>query len=310
MLLHVAVAVIEDAQGRVLLARRADHLHQGGLWEFPGGKLEPGEGLAQALSREIHEELGLQVRSHRPLIQIWHDYADRRVLLDVHRLTDWRGEPHGREGQPLAWVAPEQLDQYPMPAADRPIVTAVRLPARYLITGPCHPGQEAAYLNRLQSALQQGLRLVQLRPGARFPPSEMLLDSAVDLCREQGAALLLNSRHWHQGLSSRALGIHLTSGDLHLATARPAVSTWVGASCHDADDLRQAQRIGVDFAVLSPVLSTESHPEAVPLGWDRLHSLLQQTPFPVYALGGTGRVAPELAWSFGAQGVAGIGGLW
>ena len=133
--MHVAVAVIQDSSGRILLSRRADHAHQGGLWEFPGGKLDPGETLAQALKREIREELGIEVQSHSPLIRINHRYPDRSVLLDVHRVTAYSGVPEGREGQPLVWVAPESMRDYPMPAADRPIVTALRLPDSYLITG-------------------------------------------------------------------------------------------------------------------------------------------------------------------------------
>ena len=98
---HVAVAVIQDALGRVLLSRRPEQVHQGGLWEFPGGKLEQGESLSHALRREILEELGLQVMDHQPLIAITHHYPDRSVLLDVHRVTEYLGEPHGLEDQPL-----------------------------------------------------------------------------------------------------------------------------------------------------------------------------------------------------------------
>ena len=111
-ILHVAVAVIADDQSRILLARRHHNVHQGGLWEFPGGKLEPRETLADALRRECREELGIEVRAHRPLISIRHDYPDRRVLLDVHRVTEYQGEPRGLEGQPLAWVASSDLGDY------------------------------------------------------------------------------------------------------------------------------------------------------------------------------------------------------
>jgi len=161
----VAVAVIGDDAGRILLTRRAEHLHQGGLWEFPGGKLEPGEDTAQALRREIREELGIKVLAHRPLIQISHAYPDRTVVLDVQRVTAWLGEPGGLEGQPLSWVEPRALSDYPLPAADGHSVAAIRLPDQYLIT-PADLSDEGVFLRHLALRLRAGIRLLQLRlPG-------------------------------------------------------------------------------------------------------------------------------------------------
>ena len=124
---HVVAGAIADAQGRVLVSRRPEGVHQGGLWEFPGGKLEPGETPQRGLERELAEELGIQVLESRPLLQVHHDYGDRRVLLDVHRVTSFAGAPVGREGQPLAWRHLEDLDPRDFPAADGPIITALRL---------------------------------------------------------------------------------------------------------------------------------------------------------------------------------------
>jgi 8-oxo-dGTP diphosphatase len=124
--IHVAAGALLDPQGRVLIARRHDDAHQGGLWEFPGGKCEKGESIESALARELHEELGVSVLAHRPLIRVAHEYPDLEVLLDVHLVQQWRGEPHGREGQPLAWVSPRQLNDYPMPAADVPLIPILR----------------------------------------------------------------------------------------------------------------------------------------------------------------------------------------
>lgn len=132
--IHVVAAALQDAQGRVLIARRPLGVHQGGLWEFPGGKLEPGEMPLRGLARELEEELGIRVLASRPLIRVHHDYGDRRVLLDVHRVTGFAGEPVGREGQPLAWRHPEDLDPGCFPAADGPIISALRLPPLYFIT--------------------------------------------------------------------------------------------------------------------------------------------------------------------------------
>lgn len=121
----MAVGVILDATRRVLVSRRAQDAHQGGLWEFPGGKVEPGESLAAALCRELHEELGIDIGRTSALLEVRHDYGDKRVFLDVHVVWDFVGEARPREGQPLAWVLPGELADYEFPAANLPIVAAV-----------------------------------------------------------------------------------------------------------------------------------------------------------------------------------------
>ena len=307
--IHVAVAVIEDDQGRVLLSRRPEGVHQGGLWEFPGGKIEEGEDLALGLVREIGEELGLQVLSHRPLITVTHHYSDKSALLDVHRVTAFSGSPHGREGQPLAWVTPETLTDYPMPAADRPIINAIKLPCTYLITGP-DPADSVSFLRRLEPALQGGERLVQLRaPELDRNAFIGLAHQALARCRAQGAVLLLNGDPDWVKLTG-ADGVHLNSRRLMALETRPLDSAkWVGASCHDALELRHAQRLGLDFAVLSPVMRTASHPGARTLGWPGFQQLVSQVSLPVFALGGMERQLLPEAWSRGAQGIAGIRGL-
>lgn len=125
-IVHVAVGVLQDSSGRVLLTRRPPKTHQGGLWEFPGGKVEVGETVSAALARELIEELAVQVEASQPLMTIAHDYGDKQVLLDIHTVTSWAGEPRGVEGQPLAWVMPHALDDYAFPAANTPIVARLQ----------------------------------------------------------------------------------------------------------------------------------------------------------------------------------------
>ncbi|MBT5890010.1 MAG: 8-oxo-dGTP diphosphatase MutT [Halieaceae bacterium] len=119
----VAVGILIDPQGRVLITRRAPQTHQGGLWEFPGGKVEPGETIVDALARELREELGVTVLISEPFMTLQHDYGDQCVCLAVYRVTSWRGEPSGMEGQPLAWQQPKNLTDWPFPAANQPILT-------------------------------------------------------------------------------------------------------------------------------------------------------------------------------------------
>jgi 8-oxo-dGTP diphosphatase len=291
----------------VLISRRHEQAHQGGLWEFPGGKLEPGETVLAGLARELREELGIRLLRSDPLIKITHHYADRCVLLDVHRVLQFAGEPRGMEGQPLRWQLPAAMRAVEFPAADRPIITALQLPDRYLITGG-DPARPTEFLQRLENALQQGLSLVQLRAHALSDFAyNRLAEAAWGLCRRYRARLLL-SRPGQ--LLTWADGVHMTRHQLAACQERPRLSGWVGASCHDLHELRQAERLGLDYALLSPVQPTASHPGASPLGWQCFAQWVEAVNLPVYALGGLGLESLDRAKQSGAQGVAAISAWW
>lgn len=308
--LHVAAAVIRGTDGRVLIARRPEHKHQGGLWEFPGGKVEAGEAVEVALARELHEELGIDVMASRPLIQVRHDYPDLAVLLDVHEVGAFTGEPHGREGQPLAWVAPRELPDYEFPEANRPIVAAARLPAHYLITPD--DLEPAELLRGVRRALADGIRLLQLRaPNMYSPEYRDLATDIQGLCAGKAQLMLKGPLEWLGDFP--AAGWHLTAAQLrkYAANGRPFPrERWLAASCHDAEELALAAQMGVDFVTLSPVQATQTHPEAAPLGWDSAAELIRGFNQPVYLLGGVGPGEQARAWQAGAQGVAGIRAFW
>jgi 8-oxo-dGTP diphosphatase len=309
-LIHVAVGAIADASGRILIAKRPEHAHQGGLWEFPGGKLLPGETPQAGLARELAEELGIEVTASRPLIRVQHDYGDRRVLLDVHKVSAYRGVPEGREGQPLDWRSPEAMDPTLFPEADRSIITALQLPERYLITG-ADPNDPGVFLDRLQQALSSGIRLVQLRAhGVSDAAYRRLAGPVLALCRQTGARLILN-RAPAVVADLDADGLHLPARLLAQLAERPGSARWlVGASCHNAADLARAVALGLDYALLSPVAATASHPDAEPLGWEGFAELVMPISLPVYALGGLGTQDLPRAFEHGAQGIAGIREFW
>lgn len=123
--IHVAAGVVLGADGSVLIAKRLPGVDQGGLWEFPGGKIEPGETARSALTRELHEELGIAVIEAARLIRIEHDYPRKRVVLDVWRVEVWAGTPAGAEGQQVKWVPLSALGDYAFPQANRRIITAL-----------------------------------------------------------------------------------------------------------------------------------------------------------------------------------------
>lgn len=307
--IHVVAAVVTDDRGRVLIARRAAHRHQGGLWEFPGGKVEQGESSVAALTRELDEEVGIKVERARPLIRIRHDYSDKSVLLDVWRVSSFRGEAQGREGQPIDWIAPDDLPLRSFPAANRSLITAARLPSIYLITP--EPDDSPEFWCRFETLLQSGVTLVQWRAkGLDECQYTRLTRKAIDLCHNAGARVLLNASP-ALVVALGADGVHLTSARLRDLSARPlSREFWVAASCHTLAELHHAQNIGVDFAVVGAVLPTGSHPEATPLEWSGLRNLCDAAVIPVYALGGMRPGYLQRAFEQGAQGIAAISSLW
>jgi 8-oxo-dGTP diphosphatase len=307
---HVAAAVVSDDRGRVLIAQRPAHAHQGGLWEFPGGKLEQGESARQALQRELREELGINVGSARPLIQVRHDYPDKSVLLDVWLVEHFTGIPAGREGQPLAWVALNGLAGYSFPAANIPIINALHLPDRYLITPD--PGRDfSVFLAGLERSIEHGISLVQLRAKQLAEEDyRQLAITVAGLCRSANVRLLLNCAP-HLVPELGAQGVHLTGRRLRELEKRPLDPGYlVAASCHSREDVNRAGRLGLDFIVVSPVRETASHPGSPAIGFGGLQSLCEAAVMPVYALGGMQEADIGTAWQCGAQGIASIRGLW
>jgi 8-oxo-dGTP diphosphatase len=312
--IRVVAGVVSDAAGRVLVNQRRPGQHMAGRWEFPGGKLAAGEDERAGLVRELREELGIEVEDARPLIEIRHRYADRDVVLHVWRVLRHSGEPHGLEGQPLRWLAPDELGTIDLLEADRPIVVALTLPDRYLVTGG--PADDPRrFLARLERALARGVRLVQLRtPGLDARAHAALAHAAAAACRARGAALLLNGEPRAMAalaLEAGAAGIHVPARHLGaLAGWAPPAGMRVGASCHDAAELQAARDAGAHFAVLGPVRATPSHPDAPPLGWARFAALARGAGLPVYALGGVGPADIATAWEAGGQGIAAVRALW
>lgn len=301
--LHVAVGVIKNAEGEVLISLRHNNVHQGGLWEFPGGKIEAGESVEQALARELKEELDILIQTLEPLIKINHQYTDLNVLLDVWVVTGFSGQPKGCEGQAIKWVNPEQLSEFDFPEANLPIIRAVKLPSDYAIL---NGAEESVLLENLNTMLNNDIKLIQARTKSMSSASiEHFFKKAIPLCKAKGARLLVNSAVKNSAKVD-ADGIHLTSKDLLMLKQRPEGYTWVAASCHNQNQLQQAEKIGVDFVVLAPVLTTQTHPGTKPMGWDSFKALTAAVNLPVYALGGMSRTEKPMAKVLGAQGIAGI----
>jgi len=299
----VAAGVIKNQHGQILIALRDASLHQGGLWEFPGGKLEPGETAEQALFRELKEELDITAHAATPLITVKHSYPDRHVQLNVFLVDNFSGLAKGCQGQPLKWVEPDELPSFSFPAANQPIITAARLPRCYGILDDTEP---SLLVDNLHKLLANGIKLIQARlKNLTADAVDAFIRQAYPLCQQQQAVLLINSAVADIA-NLNADGIHLTSAHLMSLAERPANILWLSASCHTLEELKHAEQIGVDFVVLAPVLPTATHPGSATLGWGKFEELVAQINMPVYALGGMAVEDLAVACRAGGQGIAGI----
>lgn len=307
-IVHVAAAVITRPDGSVLLGQRAPDTFYPGYWEFPGGKVEPGETPRDALIRELDEELGMRVDTAYPWITREHVYEHAHVSLHFFEVTAWRGEIHDRVHSALSWQQAGAMDVGPMLPANGPILKALRLPR---VCGITHAGEIGidAQLARLEAALAGGLRLVQIRePALPDADCERFARAVVERCHAAGALAVVNG---DAALARRigADGLHLPARSLMAADGRPDFE-WVGASCHSRAELEQAAALEFDYALLGAVRPTQSHPERATLGWSAFGELIVRLPLPVFALGGLSAGDLETAKAAGAHGVAGIRGIW
>lgn len=342
--IEVVAGVIRDPMGRILLARRTEGRDLAGLWEFPGGKREPGESPEGALVRELREELGIEAEVGDHVITVPQQYPDKHLQLDVREIRGFSGTARGREGQALVWVPPHKLGAYEMPPADIPVVAALGQPDRYLVTPDPAESRSAAtsvlsavdrvvgnlsqigqrlrretlslapveqrWLQGLDRALANGIRRVQLRAHGHDPARwPQLAALAVARCKAARAEVLVNG---DATLAAQlGVGVHLRAAQLEEPARRPMPEgVPVAASCHTLDDLRRAQDLGCDFAVVGSVKPTPSHPGEPGIGWEAFARLRESVSLPIYAIGGLGAADLPEARRHGAQGIAAIRAWW
>lgn len=304
---EVAVGILlRDGDGgpQYLLAQRPPGKVYAGYWEFPGGKVEPGETHRAALDRELREELGIGVRDASPWLSREFTYPHARVRLKFFRVTAWRNEISPIEHTGMTWVGLGQpAGVEPVLPANGPILRALDLPTTYAITRAEDNGIEAE-LSRLRGALDGGLRLVQIRD--KTLPPEMrrrFADEVMSLARRHPGTRVLVNGDVILAQAVGADGVHLSARQIAEGGTRPPLE-WVAASCHNAGEIARAVDFGADFAVLGPVCPTQTHPETPALGWDAFATTVFDAPIPVFALGGLTPENGETARTHGAHGIA------
>jgi 8-oxo-dGTP diphosphatase len=292
--------VIQRPDGSFLLAQRPAGKVYAGYWEFPGGKVEPGEDAAGALARELHEELGIDVERAHPWITRVYTYPHGTVRLHFFKVLGWKNEPQPREEQAIAWQSAEAPSVAPMLPANAPVLAALALPAEYAVTDAANYGT-ARMLGLLELRLAAGLRLLQIRePRLDERERELFTREAIAAARRYGCRVLTKLPH------RDADGIHYTSQELMRLKKRPELPL-VAASCHIRAELERAMALGLDFAVLGPVLGKPASP---PLGWAQFAALVRGVSLPVYAIGGLNAGDLASAREAGAHGIAMIRGSW
>lgn len=310
--LDIAVGVLVDARGHLLTAQRRPDTLGAGYWEFPGGKREEGEAMFDCLAREMAEEIGVTDLTGVPLIRFTHDRGPRPVRLHIWRIDDWTGQPGGREGQRIRWMALDALDEAELlPAADV-ILAALALPRRYLITPRlADTAGRDAWFAALDTALESGVRLLRLRD-ADLSDTEyaQLASTVIERAHRRGARVLLD-RDADMVEALDADGLHWSAERVAAARRRPvAARRWFAVSAHGSDELNAAIAAGADFATVSPVATAATHPRVRPLGWPGFETLRDDHALPVYALGGMQISDQTDALAHNAQGIAAIRGLW
>jgi 8-oxo-dGTP diphosphatase len=335
-LIHVAVGVIfkcaldnkSEEKGEILIAKRAENQHQGGLWEFPGGKVEEGESVQVALQRELEEELGLKssIENMRPLITIPFHYSDKSVLLDVWCVydgelpdtdgveDDFLGENVlvGKEDQPLLWVAQGSLAGYQFPAANKAIIDALSLPK--LIAISQDNSSPEVILSQIANTLKDHANVwIQLRaPSLDQLQYTQLAMQLYGICHEAGSKLIWNCPlDWYQVAFSD--GLHLSNNNFRIANlndgTRPIpTNQWLSMACHNLPELEVVQKLA-DYVLVSPVNETKTHPQANALTWSGFKVIADQAQIPCYALGGLQKSELEHCIQVGGQGIAGISGF-
>lgn len=310
-ILEVAAAILlrNGADGEeFLLACRPEGKVYAGYWEFPGGKVEAGESLRDALNRELHEELGIHIEHAWPWLSAQFDYPHAQVHLKFFRVIKWQGNIAALEHSGMQWVNIGEAPKVsPLLPANQGILRALTLPSIYAITNAQENGINAE-LQRLAMAFDHGLRLVQVRDKTLTTSERIrLIEGVMQLAKHYAAVQILvgEDELGKDCLAKKtgANGVHLSVKCLLTLTKRPDFE-WVAASCHTPEELAHAEKIGLDFVLYSPIFPTPSHPEATGIGWGEFSERIKHATLPVFALGGMRLSMLDTAREHGAHGIA------
>ena len=309
--IHIVIGIVKNTKGEVLVACRKPNTHLGGLLEFPGGKVKENETFINALNRELHEELNIDVRECSNLIQFPYSYPDRRVYLDVYTIDKYFGNIKANEFQHIEWRKLSSLSNNEFPSANHGIIQALQLPKVIAVT-PNYGQDKDDFLYRFKKTIRnENISIIHLRSHNLNDHEYIrLAEECFKLCNESNKQLVLN-RDIRSVNQIRGAGLHLTAKRLLSINERPFGEEFlVSASCHTHNEVRHACDINLDYIFLGPVLEKHLIKDSQLLGWDTFAEITRESTIPVYAIGGVCELDVESSRKFGGQGIAAIRDLW
>ena len=307
-MIRVVAGIIFRADGSFLLAQRPSGKVYSGFWEFPGGKIEPHESAEAALARELEEELGIVPTSCYPWVTKNHHYEHGHVNIQFFKVTEWSGELQSRESQKIKWQTVGRIDVEPLLAPNIPVIRSLGYPSVYLITNLQEMGEDSFFKSLRQAVLRNPFMIQIREKNLSSHDLEVFSKEVIKICRSRDIKILING---DELMASRVFadGVHVNSVTLNSIQKRPEFPI-CAASCHSKKELQKAEQLGFDFAVLSPVSWTASHPDSVPLGWDVFQSEISGIGIPIFALGGMSPSDLTSAWARGAAGISMMRACW
>ncbi|WP_428086545.1 Nudix family hydrolase [Candidatus Thioglobus sp.] len=301
--IKAVVGVLRNNHQQILIAKRQAHQFMGGFWELPGGKIEGDESTKQTIIRELNEELGIDVSALSLHQTMQYSYTDRKVELHIYNIDQYQKTPRGIEGQKIAWSNVEDLPNFNLLPTMKAFIDSITLPNQYWIT-PSVNHQSEAWMDAFEQKLKSGISLIQLR--SKVTINSAFIAELNNKCQQHNVKLLLNIPN-KTFTEDYCNGWHITTGELLKLSKRPCdANQLLGASAHNLKEALKAQEVGCDFVVISPIQATQTHPNALPIGWEAGEAVVNKLNIPVYFLGGMALKDLNKALKIGAQGIAGV----
>ena len=308
MHVNVSVAILINADHQVLFGQRPPPKSWEGWWEFPGGKIEKDETSVDALYREIYEEIGVKITKFEKWVTRKYFYGGNDITLHFFKVHKWEGEVTSKENQKLVWTYLQNLNVSPILPANLFVQKAFDLPMHYAITNLSETSKKV-FFNQLQNKISNGLKMIQVREkNISFKEFKIFSKEVIEICKPNDVKVIINS-NVDLAYEIKADGVHLTSKDLIHIKKIPD-NLIVSASCHTQEEIDIAEKLNINFLVLSAVKKTLSHEDIKPLGWNKFEKIVNKVNTPIYALGGLGVKDYQVALGNGAIGIASQRLIW